>query len=109
MHRNLRLFYLLIFVTIIAVLVREYTPYETMEMKGVEASAFSISDTATVSKIFIADKDGGQALLERIPGQRYWSLNGRYLARRECRRSSAQDHEANPGAKSGAEWRIGDR
>ena len=84
MHRNLRLFYLLIFVTIIAVLVREYTPYETMEMKGVEASAFSISDTATVSKIFIADKDGGQALLERIPGQRYWSLNGRYLARRDA-------------------------
>ena len=84
MHRNLRLFYLLIFVTIIAVLVREYTPYEAMEMNGVEASAFSIADTASVNKIFIADKDGGQALLERIPGQRYWSLNGDFLARRDA-------------------------
>jgi len=84
MHRNLRLFYILLVVTAAAVIVREYGPDTQSEMDHVEASAFAIADTATVSKIFIADKDGFQALLERVPGQRYWSLNGNYLARRDA-------------------------
>ena len=84
MHRNLRLFYILLVVTAAAVLVREYGPDTQSEMDHVEASAFAIADTSSISKIFIADKDGFQALLERVPGQRYWSLNGNYLARKDA-------------------------
>ena len=37
-----------------------------------------------MDRIFIADKDGNSALIERVPGQRYWSLNGKYLARKDA-------------------------
>lgn len=84
MHRNLRLFYILLFVTAAAILVREYGPGESREMTYDEAASFAVSDTAAVSKIFIADKDGNQALLERVPGKRYWMLNGKYFARKDA-------------------------
>ena len=84
MHRNLRLFYILLFVTAVAILVREYGNNAKSEMDNVEASAFAIADTSAVNKIFIADKDGKQALLERVSGQRYWSLNGKYFARKDA-------------------------
>ena len=84
MHRNLRLFYILLFVTAVAVIVREYGNNSQAEMSKVEASAFAVADTSAVTKIFIADKDGKQALLERVPGQRYWSLNGEHVARKDA-------------------------
>jgi hypothetical protein len=84
MHRNLRLFYILLFLTAVAIIVREYGNNAKAEMNNVEASAFAVVDTSSVNKIFIADKDGKQALLERTPGQRYWSLNGKYLARKDA-------------------------
>ncbi len=51
--------------------------------KAANAADFTIADTAAVDKIFIADKDGNQALLERSSG-RYWKLNGTHLARKDA-------------------------
>ena len=51
--------------------------------KAANAADFAIADTAAVDKIFIADKDGNQALLERSSG-RYWKLNGTYFARKDA-------------------------
>ena len=36
---------------------------------------FVIEDTSLVNKIFIAD-NFGQVLLERVPGERLWTVNG---------------------------------
>lgn len=45
-----------------------------------EESEFSIADTSVVDQIFMADKTGGQVLLEKTgPGQ--WRVNGTYTAR----------------------------
>ena len=51
--------------------------------KAANAADFAIADTAAVDKIFIADKDGNQALLERSSG-RYWKLNGTHFARKDA-------------------------
>ena len=84
MNRNLRLFYILIAVTVAAVLMREFGQTGSAEIDRIEASSFAIKDTALVNKIFIADKDGNQALIERVPGQRYWTLNGEHYARKDA-------------------------
>ncbi|MDE0979764.1 MAG: hypothetical protein OSA78_07210 [Flavobacteriales bacterium] len=84
MNRNLRLFYFLLFATAIAAGLRYYSQMQSSELVGFSASDFAVVDTASVNRIFIADKDGGQALLERIPGERYWSLNGEHKARKDA-------------------------
>ena len=84
MHKNLRLFYFLLLVTAIAAGVRYVDTQEAAEIsKAANAADFAIADTAAVNKIFIADKDGNQALLERSSG-RYWKLNGTHLARKDA-------------------------
>lgn len=84
MHKNLRLFYLLVLVTAVAVGIRYVDHQEAAELTRSEAAAdFAVTDTAAVDKIFIADKDGNSALLERTEG-RYWSLNGRHQARKDA-------------------------
>lgn len=84
MHKNLRLFYFLLLVTAIAAGVRYMDTQEAAEIsKAANAADFAIADTAAVDKIFIADKDGNQALLERSSG-RYWKLNGTHLARKDA-------------------------
>ncbi|MFZ8835407.1 MAG: hypothetical protein ACO3MV_09320 [Flavobacteriales bacterium] len=83
MNKNLRLFYLLLLVTLTAAVIRFYQNEETGELRAVDAADFAISDTASVNRIFIADKDGNTALLERTD-DRYWSLNGRYKARKDA-------------------------
>ena len=84
MHKNLRLFYFLLLVTAIAAGVRYVDTQEAAEIsKAANAADFAIADTAAVDKIFIADKDGNQALLERSSG-RYWKLNGTHLARKDA-------------------------
>ena len=45
-----------------------------------ELRDFVVADTAAVDKIFLADKQGNTALLERNPGG-YWTVNGKYVAR----------------------------
>ena len=84
MHKNLRLFYLLLLVTAVAAGVRYMDTQEATEItKSANAADFAIADTAAVDKIFIADKDGNQALLERSSG-RYWKLNGTHFARKDA-------------------------
>lgn len=84
MHRNLRLFYLLLLVTAVAFGLRHYGSLNQGEIKGNQSTNFAIADTASVDRIFIADKDGNQALLERQPGDRYWLLNKKHLARKDA-------------------------
>jgi hypothetical protein len=84
MHKNLRLFYFLLLVTATAAGVRYMDTQKAVEIsKAANAADFAIADTAEVDKIFIADKDGNQALLERSTG-RYWKLNGTHLARKDA-------------------------
>jgi len=45
---------------------------------------FAIQDTAQVTKVIITDHLGQKATLERVPGQRLWKLNDRYLAREDA-------------------------
>lgn len=47
---------------------------------------FAIEDTSSVTKIFITDKSGESALLEREKGDVLWTLNGKYLAREDATR-----------------------
>lgn len=49
-----------------------------------ESTQFAIADTAAVDRIFIADRDGGEVLLERVPGAPYWKLNGKHWARKDA-------------------------
>tara|TARA_B110000285_G_scaffold235415_2_gene316992 strand:- start:1498 stop:2535 length:1038 start_codon:yes stop_codon:yes gene_type:complete len=84
MHRNLRLFYFLLVATACAAGLRYYSETKSAELSGFAASDFAVKDTASVSRIFIADKDGGQALLERQQGERYWLLNGKHKARKDA-------------------------
>lgn len=54
------------------------------DLAGSVASNFAITDTSSVNRIFIADKDGGQVLLERVDGSKYWNLNGKHKARKDA-------------------------
>jgi hypothetical protein len=42
---------------------------------------FAVEDTASVDKIFLADKQGNSVTLERNPNGISWTVNGKYLAR----------------------------
>ena len=48
-----------------------------------ELKDFAISDTASVTKIFIADKQGHTATLQRLSKGK-WQVNGKFIARREA-------------------------
>jgi hypothetical protein len=84
MHRNLRLFYLLLLLTALVAGANWYTSRNSGNLAEDEAVAFAVDDTASISRIFIADRDGGVADLERIPGERYWLLNGEHWARKDA-------------------------
>ncbi len=84
MHRNLRLFYLLLLLTAFVAGANWYVNRTSGSLAQEEAVAFAIGDTAAVSRIFIADRDGGQADLERIADERYWLLNGEHWARKDA-------------------------
>lgn len=84
MHRNLRLFYLLLLCTVCAAALRFYSEHISSDLSGSIASNFAIADTSSVNRIFIADKDGGQVLLERVDGEKYWNLNGEHKARKDA-------------------------
>ena len=47
-----------------------------------EAASFAISDTSSVTRIFLSDKSNRNILLERNP-EGGWSLNGKYRAQQE--------------------------
>ena len=83
MKSNLRILLVLVVVTMITGIV-----WKTQDSRGdlssnVQAD-FSIPDTSLVNKIFIADNQGGTALLERSVDTRFWTLNGEFLARKDA-------------------------
>jgi hypothetical protein len=82
MKKNLLLLGLLVVLALAAYFI--YKKDSASTLAGKPLSDFAIADTASVTKIFIADKQGKSVLLERIPGQRYWKLNGKYLARKDA-------------------------
>ncbi len=45
---------------------------------------FAIEDTSKVTKVVITDHLGKMATLERVPGERLWSLNGKLKAREDA-------------------------
>lgn len=46
-----------------------------------ELSNFAVADTASINKIFLANKDGQQILLDRTDGE--WTLNGDFKPRKD--------------------------
>ena len=84
MHRNLRLFYILLLMTGVVAGVNWYAEHHSGNLEGNAATAFALADTAAVTRIFIADRDGGMADLERVAGERYWLLNGEHWARKDA-------------------------
>ncbi len=61
-----------------------YQKKHTSSIAENEFTQFAIEDTASIQKIFIADHDGNQALLERDPQSRLWNLNKKYKAREDA-------------------------
>ena len=83
MKSNLRILLVLVITTIITGII-----WKTQDAKGdlssnVQAD-FAIADTSLVNKIFIADNQGGTALLERSEESRFWTLNGEFIARKDA-------------------------
>ena len=72
MNKNLRLFYILLLVTATAAGLRYYEGQNSAEIQSYDSAAFAVADTASVDRIFIADKDGNSVLIERTTG-RYWT------------------------------------
>jgi hypothetical protein len=48
-----------------------------------ELKDFAVKDTAAITKIFMADTEGKQVLLERL-NETDWQVNGKYLARKDA-------------------------
>jgi hypothetical protein len=63
---------------LIGLIASQYFKNESSTIKS-SVSTFSISDTASITKIFIADMRGNQVLLEKVENQ-LWALNGDYFA-----------------------------
>lgn len=74
MKSNLRLLYFLIILTGITGAMWWFDS-DGGNILADDQTDFSISDTSLVDKIFIAD-NYSQVTLERVPGERLWSVNG---------------------------------
>ena len=75
---------LLIFLLLLIALGRSDLFSRRSALNEEEATQFAVEDTAQVNRIFIADRDGGEVLLERVPGSPYWKLNGKHWARKDA-------------------------
>ena len=71
--------YFLIIALLLAVIAAFLIFNRSKKTLSAEISEFSVSDTASVTKIFMADKSNNKVLLERR-GDKTWSLNGNYDA-----------------------------
>jgi hypothetical protein len=74
-NRILLVIFLLVLIPTIIVLMKNKS--KTLTGKDTD---FAVEDTASVTKIFIANKNGGKVLLER-KSKSDWTVNGRYPAR----------------------------
>jgi hypothetical protein len=80
--KNKKLIVLIVIALILA--VAAYFAFDKSQRKisiKVNETEFSVSDTASISKIFISTKDGKNTLLERKPNG--WLLNKKYKVRKE--------------------------
>ena len=68
---------IVVLLALIGIIAKQYFTDGSSTIKA-SVSNFNISDTASISKIFIADMRGNQILLERNRG--YWTLNKEYKA-----------------------------
>ena len=83
MHSNLRILYILIFITAVTGGVWLYTQ-PAGQLTSIEGTDFAVDDTSTIDKIFIADMDGVEVTLSRPERGRLWDLNGKYKAREDA-------------------------
>ena len=83
MHSNLRILYVLIFITAVTGGVWLYTQ-PAGQLASIEGTDFAVEDTSKVDKIFIADMDGKSVTLTRPEQGRLWDLNGRFKAREDA-------------------------
>ena len=68
---------IVVLLALIGVIAKQYFTNNGSTIKA-SISEFSLADTASVTKIFIADMRGNQVLLQRDKG--FWSLNEKYKA-----------------------------
>jgi hypothetical protein len=83
MHSNLRILYVLIFITAVTGGVWLYTQ-PAGQLTSIEGTDFAVDDTSTIDKIFIADMDGKSVTLTRPEQGKLWDLNGRFKAREDA-------------------------
>ena len=83
MHSNLRILYILIFITAVTGGVWLYTQ-PAGQLTSIEGTDFAVDDTSTIDKIFIADMDGKSVTLTRPEQGKLWDLNGRFKAREDA-------------------------
>ncbi|HNS18322.1 MAG TPA: DUF4340 domain-containing protein, partial [Bacteroidales bacterium] len=79
MKKNLIYGILIVILAIVAILLIVSSSRTTTRQK---AASFAISDTASVTRIFLSDKENRNVLLERQPNGG-WKLNGKYKAQKE--------------------------
>ncbi len=79
MKKNLIYTVLIVILAILAIFLIISSSRTTLRQ---EAASFAINDTASVTKIFLSDKDNRTILLERQEQGR-WQLNGKYKAQQE--------------------------
>lgn len=82
MKKNLVLFIVFVAVGIAAWII--YRKNNTSTIANEPLSDFAIVDTASVNKIIITEMSGARAVVERKPGDRLWTLNNKYFARKDA-------------------------
>ena len=81
MKKNKTILLVALLMAIVAALLIYFKSYKGTIRE--ELKDFAISDTSSITKIFLADKKGKQVLLEKIaPGD--WKVNGKFTARRDA-------------------------
>lgn len=82
MKKNIILLTVLVALAAVAYFI--YSKNSSSTLSGQPLADFAIEDTASINKIFIADHQGKSVLLEKVPGERLWNLNGKYKARKDA-------------------------
>jgi len=79
MRKNKLLLLIIVIVAVVAVILVVSTGKRSGTISDSDKN-FAVSDTASVSKIFLANKDGFRSLLERNPDGSGWTVNGQWEA-----------------------------
>ncbi|NQX92834.1 MAG: hypothetical protein HRT74_12050, partial [Flavobacteriales bacterium] len=84
MKKNLRLLIILVILTIGAGLLWKFQGNGSSSIADNPLANFAIEDTSLVARIVIVDNQQNRVQLDRQEGERYWSLNDTYLARKDA-------------------------